>query len=71
MIGIVRSMPEGKNFGFIQVDAKDIFFHREEYIGDWKSLVHEFNKGKKLTVEFEKVESPKGPRASNVTLTGE
>jgi len=71
MTGIVRSMPEGKNFGFIQVGAKDIFFHRENFVGDWKSLTHEFNSGKQVSVEFDKVESPKGPRAENVTITGE
>jgi cold shock CspA family protein len=71
MTGIVRSMPEGKQFGFIQVEGKDIFFHREEFLGDWKELVKNFKSKKPITVEFEKVESPKGPRAANVTLMEE
>lgn len=71
MTGIVRSMPEGKNFGFIQIGSKDIFFHREDFVGDWKALTHNFKKGQPIKVDFDKVESPKGPRAANVTLTEE
>lgn len=66
--GIVRSMPEGKNFGFIQVGAKDLFFHKEDFHGDWKRLGHDFRNGHSITVEFEEVDSPKGPRATNVMI---
>lgn len=68
MTGIVRSMPEGKKFGFIQVGNKDIFFHAESFMGDWKALTHDFNAKKPIKVEFDKVDSPKGARAENVVI---
>lgn len=66
--GIIRSMPEGKAFGFIQMGVKDFFFHRENFNGDWKDLTRKFNGGHSVNVEFDIVESPKGPRAENVSV---
>jgi cold shock CspA family protein len=68
--GVVRSMPEGKQFGFIQVgDTKDVFFHRDDFSGHWNDLLKDFRAGKPVPVEFEQVESPKGLRATNVKRT--
>lgn len=67
MNGVVRSLPEGKMFGFIQAgDTKDVFFHRDDFSGHWKDLLTDFRRGKPVPVEFELVDSPKGPRAANV-----
>ena len=67
--GKVKSLPEGKNFGFISTDfsQKDYFFHREDYDGDWGQLIHDFYYGnKKIFMEFKSVDAVKGMRATNV-----
>lgn len=67
MKGRVKSLPEGKNFGFIQGDGKkDVFFHRDDFKGHWNDLLHDFRKGQAIEVEYEPVKSPKGTRAENV-----
>lgn len=64
MIGTIKSMPEGKSFGFIKANnGKEYFFHRQEIYGHWEH----YKVGK--TVEFEEQEDfGKGPRACNVQL---
>ncbi len=64
--GIVRSLPKGKSFGFIQVGMKDLFFHKDDFHGDWKQLNHDFKYGEHIHVECEETETPKGLRAANV-----
>lgn len=69
MKGIVKNIVQGKSFGFISVDTTrtELFFHREDFNGHWDDLVADHANGKhKIPVEFEQVNSPKGPRASNV-----
>lgn len=61
--GTVKWFNDGKGFGFLTRDdgEKDVFVHFSAIQGDgFKSLVE----GQK--VEFEVVESPKGPAAENV-----
>ena len=62
--GMVKWFNDSKGFGFIQTDGQnnDIFVHYTAIQGDgFKTLVE----GQR--VEFELVEGPKGPLASNVT----
>lgn len=59
---VVRKVAE-KGFGFIQTkdEAKDIFFHMTSLKNiDFDSL----SEGQQ--VQFDRVDSPKGPRAENV-----
>lgn len=61
--GMVKWFNDSKGFGFIQTDGQnnDIFVHYTAIQGDgFKTLVE----GQR--VEFELVEGPKGPLASNV-----
>jgi len=61
--GTVKWFNDSKGFGFLTRDdgEKDVFVHFSAIQGDgFKSLVE----GQK--VEFEVVESPKGPAAENV-----
>jgi cold shock protein len=61
--GLVKWFHDSKGFGFIQADGsdQDVFVHYSAITGDgFKTLVE----GQK--VEFELVEGPKGPQASNV-----
>ena len=61
--GTVKWFNESKGFGFIShAGGPDVFVHHSEIrIEGFRTL----NEGDK--VQFEVVDSPKGPRASNVT----
>lgn len=63
MEGTIKNLTD-KGFGFITVDGeeKDLFFHSNELKG---VTYEELKVGDK--VSFEKVDSPKGPNAINVT----
>ncbi len=62
MEGTIKNLT-GKGFGFITVDGeeKDLFFHSNELKG---VTYEELKVGDR--VSFEKVDSPKGPNATNV-----
>lgn len=68
MTGYIIKMPAEKFFGFIKAgNGKEYFFHRADYNGHWDDLRREFDFVKdKINVEFDVVDSSKGPRAGNV-----
>ena len=60
--GTVKWFNESKGFGFLsQEGGADVFVHHTEIKSDGFRTLNEGDK-----VKFEVVESPKGPRASNV-----
>ncbi|MCL4819380.1 MAG: cold-shock protein [Vicinamibacteria bacterium] len=61
--GTVKWFNESKGFGFLSREGgKDVFVHHTAIKGDgFKTL----NEGER--VRFDVVDSPKGPRAENVT----
>lgn len=61
--GTVKWFNESKGFGFLSREGgKDVFVHHSAIKGDgFKTL----NEGER--VRFDVVDSPKGPRAENVT----
>lgn len=65
MLGTIKTLTE-KGFGFIKQDedAKDIFFHSSGLAGG--ITYNELQVGDR--VEYEAVDSEKGPRAVEVTL---
>jgi cold shock CspA family protein len=64
---IIRLMGD-KKFGFIEgEDQKQYFFHFSGFNGFWDDLVNDFPMKKNIPVSFTPVESPKGPRADEVT----
>lgn len=70
MIGFVRNVNHEKGFGFIRTDTSgDYFFHRSGFNGHWDDLCVDFSVGKKIEVEFDPEQGPKGPRANNVNRT--
>ena len=61
--GTVKWFNESKGFGFLsQEGGADVFVHHSEIRADGYRTLDEGQK-----VQFEVVESPKGPRAANVT----
>lgn len=62
--GVIRRLVRERGFGFIKSDdGQDFFFHRSELRGVTFDLLKEGE-----NVEFEKGESPKGPKAVNIKL---
>ena len=62
--GTIRRLVRDRGFGFIKSgDRQDIFFHRSELQGVAFDSLKEGQ-----SVEFEKGEGPKGPKAVNIKL---
>lgn len=63
--GTIKTLIRQRGFGFIAAeDGREIFFHRSGLVsGDFDSL----QEGDK--VEFEVEKGPKGPRATNVSVS--
>lgn len=63
--GTIKTLIRERGFGFITAeDGREIFFHRTGLVSaDFDSL-HEGDK-----VEFEVETGPKGPRATNVSVS--
>jgi len=64
MTGTIKKLIADKGFGFITSPelGKDLFFHRNAFVGNFDSL----SEGNE--VSFESEDSPKGLNAINVTL---
>jgi CspA family cold shock protein len=64
LLGLVKWFNDSKGFGFIQADGmdQDIFVHYSAIQGEGFKTLDEGEK-----VQFELVQGPKGPLASNVT----
>jgi len=62
--GTVKWFNESKGFGFLsQEGGPDVFVHHSEIRAEGFRTLNEGDK-----VQFEITQSPKGPRAANVTL---
>lgn len=66
LTGYVKRIVEDRGYGFIRSDKTEYFFHRDDFLGDWKHLVAEATVSNNVTVEFDTRPSPKGPRACTV-----
>ena len=65
--GEIKKLIRERGFGFINAtDGREIFFHQSSLVEVQFDALNENQK-----VEFEVEESPKGPRAINVRVTGE
>lgn len=62
--GLVKWFNDSKGYGFIQADgsSQDVFVHYTAIAGEGFKTLAEGQK-----VEFELIESPKGPQAANVS----
>lgn len=56
-------------YGFIKAGNADYFFHRDSFNGHWNDLVNDFKTSPEISVNFTAEDSPKGPRAVDVTRT--
>ena len=63
--GKIKKLVNGKGFGFIEGDGKDLFFHSSEVKG---TTFDQLQEGQK--VEYEVGRSDKGPCATSVRLAG-
>ena len=62
--GTIRRLVKNRGFGFIKsTEGKDYFFHRSQVVGVSLDLLEEGQ-----SVEFEKGDSPKGPKEVNIKL---
>jgi cold shock CspA family protein len=69
MRGTIKHIVKDRNYGFIRADKTngEYFFHKDDFNGFWQDLVDDSDSGnRKIKVEFEIAESPKGPRAKDV-----
>lgn len=66
MDGRIKKIVRDKQYGFIQTDRSDYFFHKEDFDGDWKSLCDQFEAGAVIEVTFEPARTDKGLRAREV-----
>ena len=65
--GVIRRLISDRGFGFIKSDdGQDLFFHRSELL----DVAFDFLK-EGQSVEFEKRQGPKGPKAVNTKLIKE
>jgi CspA family cold shock protein len=65
MTGTIRTLRVDKGFGFIKSETgQEYFFHQSVIFGEGIADLREGD-----GVEFEAVDSPKGPRAANVKRT--
>ena len=64
MTGTIKSLPPGKEFGFISQSNgdKDVFFHTSEVVAPLAFADLKIGD----TVTFELQDSPKGPKATQV-----
>lgn len=67
MHGVVIRLLSDRQFGFINSDGKEYFFHRDDCGTHWNSIVENFGT-KPVYVEFNEVPSNKGKRAGQVVL---
>jgi len=70
MKGTIKSVNQ-KGFGFVKSGEGEYFFHRSDFNGFWNDLMEDKSKHKIIEVEFDVVESNRGPRANNVKRTDE
>ena len=62
--GTIRRLVRDRGFGFIKsTEGEDYFFHRSQVVGVSFDLLEEGQ-----SVEFEKGDGPKGPKAVNIKL---
>ena len=63
--GVIRRLVRDRGFGFIKSgDGQDLFFHRSELQGVTFDSLKEGQ-----SVDFEKGQSPKGPKAVKIKQT--
>lgn len=67
MDGRIKKIVSEKQYGFIQTDRSDYFFHKEDFDGDWKDLCKQFEAGAEIEVTFEPSRTDKGLRAREVS----
>ena len=67
LTGVVKWFNDAKGYGFIATEeGKDIFVHYSEITMDGRKTLREGQQ-----VEFEISDGPKGPQATNVSVTAE
>jgi cold shock CspA family protein len=65
VIGYVCRLVREKGFCFVKYDGRDYFLHKQEFDGFWDDLVTDYEGKRKIEIEFEQSEGPKGLRATN------
>lgn len=73
MIGSIIRTVKAKTGGihdyvFVKSKGKDYFLHRTAFSDSWNDMMNELARGKKVDVEFDIEDSPKGPRVSKCQL---
>lgn len=69
MKGILKHIVMNRYYGFIRgQNGEELFFHKDDFSGHWDDLVEDWTMSKnQIPLVFDIVDSPKGPRAGNVS----
>lgn len=67
MEGRVRRIYKDLQYGFLNADGKDYFFHKDDFDGDWRALCMEFEVHTDILLSFEPIMTTKGLRAKEVS----
>lgn len=68
LTGTVKTIVVKKAYGFVRHDGVDYFFHKDDCTSDWNMMVDLSQNNYPITVRFNPVKTPKGPRAANITV---
>jgi CspA family cold shock protein len=66
--GTIKKLVADRGFGFIQGERDELFFHHSAVVGSSFDSLHE---GQSVDYKVDPGKGGKGPRATDVTLSGD
>ena len=69
MDGRLKRLDRQRQYGFIEGDKADYFFHRDDFDGHWEDLADDYDAKRTVHLEFNPTRTSKGLRAEDVRRT--